>query len=261
MDLNLETAKIDFQKNGYVILRQVIPADLAKKAAEHVEWLRAQHPDLKPENLHHGLVKDDPFWHYLISQPKLVDIAQAFLGDPDGVALFASHYIAKSPKTGLSTLPHQDGAYWPLAPMNVVTLWLAVTTSDRTNGCMKAIPGSHLTPLQEMIPNSKDDNLFQSGIDESLIDESKMVYFEMQPGDLSIHDPNLIHGSDANKSDTWRIGLTIRYIPTTTKITVDEAGCPFLLRGQAIPGVNKYLPRPIYSEKRCFQFDHSKDYP
>ena len=63
--------------------------------------------------------------------------ARQALAGPD-IALFASHYISEP---GQPVLWHQDGAYWPLEPMNVVTLWLAVDHSVPENGCLRVIPG------------------------------------------------------------------------------------------------------------------------
>lgn len=42
------------------------------------------------------------------------------------------------------------------------------------------------------------------------------------------------------------MGLTIRYIPTSTRLLKPEMAAPFLLRGNAVPGVNAYRPRPVY---------------
>jgi phytanoyl-CoA hydroxylase len=51
-----------------------------------------------------------------------------------------------------------------------------------------------------------------------------------------------------------RCGLTIRYIPTSTRIVTDEQPYPsaLLLRGNA--GVNVYQSRPVYIEGECFPF-------
>ena len=83
---------------------------------------------------------NDPFWVRLISDDRLLDIAQEYVGP--NIALFASHYISKPPADGHPVLWHQDGSYWPLEPMEVVTLWLAVDDSLPENGCMQAIPTS-----------------------------------------------------------------------------------------------------------------------
>lgn len=238
------TLRESFDKNGYVIARKVIDPDLAAEAVEHCKWLIARHPELRTEDLGHSLVPDDPFWVRLVSDERLLDVAQQFVGP--NIALFASHYIVKAPRTGKPVLWHQDGSYWPLEPMEVVTLWLACGPATRANGCMKVIPGTQHMDLQEMKLNTQVESVLSSEIDPSMVDESKQVYLELEPGDVSIHHPNVIHGSEANTSDEWRYGLTIRYIPTTTRITIADAGCPFLFRGEAVEGVNQYLPRPTY---------------
>lgn len=241
--MNLRSA---YDQDGYAIARGVIDAGLAAEAEAHCRWLIDRHPELRPEDLGHTLVADDPFWVRLVSDERLLDVAQQFVG-PD-IALFASHYIVKAPQTGRPVLWHQDGSYWPLEPMEVVTLWLACGPATRANGCMKVLPGTQHLSLQEMRENKAVDSVLHSEIDPSFVDESGEVFLELAPGDVSIHHPNVIHGSGANTSDLWRYGLTIRYIPTSTCITVADAGCPFLLRGNAVPGVNTYLPRPTYRE-------------
>ena len=78
---------------------------------------------------------------------------------------------------------------------------------------------------------------------------------EIKAGGVSVHHPNIVHGSNANTSDKRRCGLTIRHIPTTTRIT-KEGKWPsaFLLRGEAVEGVNEYLPRPRYVEGEHMAF-------
>lgn len=244
-----------YEKDGYVLARNVIDADLAQEACDHVQWLLKKNPDLKPEDLHHNLMIGDPFWHRLISDDRLIDLAEVFIGP--NVALFATHYIAKAPKTGRPVLWHQDGSYWPLKPMEVTTLWLACSASTPENGCMRVIPGTQNLDLQEMKPNQEIDSVLKSEIDASFVDDSNAVDFILAPGDVSIHNPKIVHGSNANTSDLWRVGLTIRYIPTTTEIEAKGAGSAYLLRGAAVDGINAYHPRPVYREGEHFAFRDS----
>ena len=115
-----ESPREQFEANGCAIYRDVLDADLVAEAGDHVVWLSEKHSDLRPEQLHHNLMTDDPFWVRLVSDSRLLDIAAAYVGD--NIALFASHYISKPPGDGLPVLWHQDGSYWPLEPMEVVTL-------------------------------------------------------------------------------------------------------------------------------------------
>lgn len=259
-----------FEREGYVFFRNVLDADLIQEVRDHVAWLQEKNPNLRPEQLGHSLMTDDPFWVRLVSDDRLLDIAEQFIG-PD-IALFASHYISKPPRDGQAVLWHQDGSYWPLEPMEVVTLWLAADDATRENGCMRVIPRTHHTELQEMKPRTDVANVLNSGIEESLVDESQAVDFILKAGDVSVHHPNIIHGSEANHSDTRRCGLTIRYIPATTRILLGdkpdkfsvtpEGRWPsaFLLRGEAVPGVNDYNPWPKYVEGRHMPFRGSENW-
>jgi phytanoyl-CoA hydroxylase len=241
----LSTVRGQFERDGYVMVRNVIDQDLVEEGRRHVEWLLEHNPGTRPEQLHHSLMTDDPFWVRLVSDDRLLDVAERFVGP--NIALFASHYIAKRPYDGQQVLWHQDGSYWPLEPMEVVTLWLALDDSTPENGCMRVIPGSQQMDLQEMKPRTEVDNVLSSGMDDSFVDETKAVDIILKAGDVSMHSPNIVHGSNANTSPKWRRGLTIRYIPTTTRIVSDRQWpSAFLLRGQAVPGINNYLPWPKY---------------
>ncbi len=66
---------------------------------------------------------------------------------------------------------------------------------------------------------------------------------------MSIHHPNLINGSNSNTSPNRRRSLTIRYIPTSTRILARPhrpAPTPLILRGTPVTGVNEYQAWPRY---------------
>jgi phytanoyl-CoA hydroxylase len=243
----------EFEREGYTIFRNVLDPALIDEASQHVDWLLARNPRLRPELLDHELLGNDPFWLRLVSDPHLLDIAQLFIG-PD-IALFASHYISKPPYDGKAVLWHQDGSYWPLAPMEVVSLWVAVDDSTPENGCMRVVPRSQNLDLQRMHRRNDVDSVFGSGMETSLVEEAAAVDVTLKRGDVSVHHPNIIHGSNANCSPQRRCGLTIRYIPTRTRIISDEPWpSAFLLRGKAVAGINDYLPFPKYEAGRHMPF-------
>jgi phytanoyl-CoA hydroxylase len=239
-----------YKEQGYLVVPHVLDNALIQAAGDHVEWLQQKHPDLRPERLGHTLLPDDPFWLRLVSDARLLDVAEQFIG-PD-IALFASHYICKPGTDGLPVLWHQDGAYWPLEPMEVVTLWLAVDDSTVENGCMRVLPGSHRETLKTMVRTEGADNVLGSHIDAP-VDERLAVDVEVPRGGVSVHHPNLVHGSNPNRSGQRRCGLTIRYIPTSTRITVGWK--PFLLRGSDPEGRNTYWPFPAYREGEHFPYE------
>jgi ectoine hydroxylase-related dioxygenase (phytanoyl-CoA dioxygenase family) len=233
----------DYERDGYVIFRNVLDPELINEVNGHVEWLQRKHPEVRPEQLGHEFLRDDPFWVRLVSDERLLDIAEMFVG-PD-IALFASHYISKPPHSGQPVLWHQDGAFWPLEPMRVVTLWLAVDHSTPENGCVRVVPGSHRQDFGAMRDSTDVENVLGKEIAVD-VDESQAVDMVLAPGDVEVHHPNIVHGSQANTSPDRRCGLTIRYIPTSTRIT-DEQPYPsaFWLRGDA-GSANRYQPQPVY---------------
>lgn len=231
-----------YAADGYAVFRDVIDPGVVEAANAHVDWLLARHPELTPEQLGHRLARDDPFWIRLVSDHRLLDVAQQFVG-PD-IALFATHYLCKPPKRGKGVEWHQDGAFWPLEPMNVVTLWLALTDSDPDNGCLRVLPGSHRWELEQM-KQSDPESVLRHRIDAD-IDESSAVDLVMRAGDVEVHHPNIVHSSRPNRSDRWRRALTIRYIPTSTRITRPDEASPFHLRGECVPGLNTYLEPPPF---------------
>lgn len=241
-----------YERDGYLVFPEVIDAALVEEARSHIDWLMARHPDLRPEQLGHDLMTDDPFWVRLVGDDRLLDVAQHFIGSD--VALFASHYIAKPPGTGQPVLWHQDAGYWPLDPMEVVTVWLALDDSAPDNGCMRVVPGSHRGEVHALKPSTEVENVLSSEIAVE-VDEADAVDVVVPAGGVSVHHPAIIHGSEPNRSNRWRRGLTIRYIPASTRI-VCEGVFPsaFLLRGDPVPGVNEYNPVPQYVEGRHMPF-------
>ena len=104
-------------------------------------------------------------------------------------------------------------------------------------------------------------NVLSSGIDDAFVDESEAIDIVLGASDVSIHYPNVIHGSKAYTSAKWCSGITIRYIPTSTRIMRDgQWPSAFLLRGQAVSGINTYLPRPSWTAEKSMSFRGQEDW-
>jgi len=117
---------------------------------------------------------------------------------------------------------------------------------------VRVIPGSHRTEVAETRPSRVDSVLGEEiAVD---VDESQAADIVLRPGDVEVHHPNIVHGSNANTSASRRCGLTIRYIPTTTRIVPDEQPWPSALWLRGDPGVNHYQPVPTFQPGRHFPF-------
>ncbi len=256
-------AVLEYKTHGYAIIRDVVPPDLISEVREHVDWLVAKYPELRPEHLHHPLIRDDAFWCRMILEPALLDIAEGVLGS--NIACFTAHYVCKPPIDGHAVLWHQDGAYWKLDPMEALTVWLAVDASTTENGCLRIIPGTQNLPLQHISERHDVPNLLFSSCDqrvvEEMIERHGIVDIELQPGDVSIHHPNVLHSSAANTSDKRRCGLDIGYIPANTHLASDGIYLnPLLARGNAVPNINTYRPIPEYNSDKTIEFAGRDDW-
>ena len=232
-----------YERDGLVVVRGALPAARIAEIEAHCRATIARHPGLTYAQIHaRPLWFDDPFYVGVAREPALVQTAQAILG-PD-IALFAAGYIVKEPRGEMEILWHQDGSYWPLEPMEVCTLWLAITESDPGNGCMRVLPGTQNLDLQELRDRPERNSLLGSSVDDALIDESRAVDVVLAPGDISVHHPNIVHGSNANKSDRWRINLVVRVIASSTRVTAPDWPGVFPLAGTVRADVNRILPDP-----------------
>ncbi len=244
-----------YNKEGYVIVRDVLDQDLMAESRDHIDWLLKRNPELRPEELGHFLMTKDAFWVRLVSDDRLLDIAEQFIGP--NVGLFASHYIAKPPLTGKAVAWHQDGSYWPLEPMEVITFWLSLDQCDAENGCLKVIPRTQNKRLisKEDYVKQSEESAFALAMDPSMIDEGEAVDIALNPGDIEIHHPNIFHGSHVNKSPRWRRGLTIRYIPTSTRIMIDlpHPGA-FIFRGKGYANGNGWNRLPLQDDATSMRF-------
>ena len=247
--------KKKYDKNGYAIIRDVIDPELFSEVEDHVHWLSKKYPDTRPEAFHHSLLVHDPFIHHLLDNKNLLDIIEAIIG-PD-IALFGAHYIAKKPYDGKPVGWHQDGSYWPLEPMEVVSVWLAGTDSTTENACMRVIPGTQNKKMlkpSEMINLDTEEYVLDLAIRPGDIDDADAVDIELKAGDISIHNPSIVHGSNSNVSDKWRIGLTLRYIPTSTYVNREGWDC-ILLRGKPTSWIkNNYTKKPVFDPSEHMPF-------
>ena len=69
-----------YEKDGYGIFRGILDKTLTDEAFNHVDWLLKKHPRLEPDELNFDLARDDPFWLRLVSDERLLDIAEIFVG-------------------------------------------------------------------------------------------------------------------------------------------------------------------------------------
>ncbi len=230
-----------YQRQGYVIERDpLFDSEKMRRLTEIFEEHLANRGTKRADELDTPHFHDHRLLEFLLAD-EVLDRVEHLIGP--NIALWSSHFIAKEPYQGRRTPWHEDSAYWQGRvdrADQIVTVWLALDPSTRENGCMRVIPGSHLGGHRSYGPVDAEQNTFDSEIQD--VDEAAAVYFELEPGQCSMHDARIIHGAMPNRSPKRRAGYTMRYLATTTHV-IAEANPNFpiwLARGKDLSG-NTYV--------------------
>jgi ectoine hydroxylase-related dioxygenase (phytanoyl-CoA dioxygenase family) len=236
----LTANEVDFYNdNGYMLYQKpLFSGEKLKRLQGIFEEQLAEKGSKLSDELDTPHFRDERLLEFLLSD-EVLDLVEPIIGP--NIALWSSHFICKDPYKGRATPWHEDSAYWKgrLSKYDkIVTVWLALDPSSKENGCMRVIPGSQVNGFSEYEEVDTKKNLFASRIKQSDVDESKAVYFELEPGQCSLHDSRIIHGATANTSPYRRCGYTMRYFSTDTKV-ISENNPDFkiwLARGKDLAG-------------------------
>jgi non-heme Fe2+,alpha-ketoglutarate-dependent halogenase len=179
----------------------------------------------------------------LVSYESIISPVRTILGE--NLLCLGTSFISKSGQdTKKYVAWHQDITYWGLSQPRAVTVWLALTQSNKKNGCVVVIPRSHQHPVPHVIDNKDQDNML--GRREKLafsIDEENLVNLELNPGQISLHDGQIIHGSLPNYSGAPRVGFAMRFISSEVSPVVNTVNSATLVAGENL-GAFKLESRP-----------------
>lgn len=150
-------------------------------------------------------------------QPAILDAVESLIG-PNFIA-WGTHFFCKLPGDPKSVTWHQDGPYWPLAPMRTITAWIAIDDVDEENSALRVIPGSHHHGPLKMRPSRPEEgNVLHMTLDGPAV-EANPASIILRAGQFSLHSDVMIHGSLPNRSSRRRCGLTVRYAPVDVRAT------------------------------------------
>lgn len=237
-----EDAVTQYHKDGFLLYKQpVFAPDKFNELVDIFEGLVAKQAEgSRTDELDKPHFSEPALFRFLMAD-EVLDLVEPIIGP--NIGLWSSHFIAKEPNIGRATPWHEDSSYWQgrLDRMDqIVTVWLALDRTDRANGCLRVIPGTHANGFSEYVEVDKANNTFGTEIKPELIDESQAVYFELEPNECSLHDGRIIHGAEANTSDRRRAGYTMRYFSLETKFNPDAPGNQthrlFHCRGENVAG-------------------------
>jgi non-heme Fe2+,alpha-ketoglutarate-dependent halogenase len=134
-----------------------------------------------------------PWAYELATHPAILGAVTALLGKD--LLIWATELFAKHPQdAAMSIAWHRDKDYMGFDSPRTLTAWVALSPSDRANGCLEALPGPGRALEARPGP------------------EQPTVAVVLRPGDMSLHDSEILHGSGPNLSTEKRVGFAIRFV-------------------------------------------------
>lgn len=210
-----------YRERGYVIPKYRLPQPLLERLKSGLENVLADYTDVAQEDLanpHMMPPTQGPAANPFMEAARhlaLLDMLEQLLG-PD-LVLWITRILCKPALNGREVPWHQDGEYWLMRPLATCSAWIAIDPVTTSNGCMRFIPGSHLhQELYRHHQANRDNLVLNLELDQDQFDEADAVNVELEPGQISLHDVRLIHGSLANTSGQRRAALIMRYMPATS---------------------------------------------
>ncbi len=243
-----------FNEQGYVAGIQVLDdrqveilcselAGLMKKShpGNHLfhEYHSNESKDLNAVLFHAlGAWRTGPGFHDVLWSPAFLVPASQLLGG--SVRFWHDQLFCKPAHHGGVVAWHQDYSYWTRTePMSHLTCWIALDDSDRDNGCLYYVPGSHrwkLLPVTGLAGNMDE-------IMTVLSPEQKQAFqpvpIELKRGQCTFHHPLMVHGSYENRSQRQRRATLINAFRDGVRSASDQellAGVPPIPPGEKMGG-------------------------
>ena len=231
-NLNLKKIKKDYLNDGVTIIRNFIDLHWIQEmqiAIDHILSVpgKASIEYTPKENT--GRYYGDFFiWRRNKSFKKfafdsnLPELASKIL-DSKNINFFYDQLLVKEPKTKEPTPWHHDLPYWPIKGNHIISFWVGFDRVSKKTGAVEYIKGSHkwnkfFAPASFGKNTRFENNYKNMGLEampdiNSNLGDYEILSWDLNPGDIIVHHPLVIHGSLGNfSSKTRRRGLALRYI-------------------------------------------------
>jgi phytanoyl-CoA hydroxylase len=145
-----ESAKIEFDRKGYTVLKRSFDPAKADGLSQEIARIHTSYLELKAQfsdlyrlgewSVRSPHIASSQIKNFLFSEDNR-NACEKFTGtDAD---LYWCTTAAKPPERGKAFPWHQDAGYGE-GPKDYVIFWAALDDVDEENGCLWAIPGSHV---------------------------------------------------------------------------------------------------------------------
>ena len=206
----------EFNKNGFILKKKLFSHDEIKKLISFIESNSDKEEQSRKTKSSTGNMNltiwnhpsNDLFGKFSTNE-RIVKPMENFLGDE--VYHYHSKIIWKKPGDGGFDW-HQDYGYWYhnacLYP-DMASCFIMLDKATKENGCLKVLKGSHkVGRIGHGMSNTSEQTADMERITE-LKKRHKSIYIIAEPGDALFFHSNLLHSSEANKSQVSRRTLIV----------------------------------------------------
>ena len=123
--------------------------------------------------------------------------------------LLFGNFLIKQSHLESVTAPHQDTTFVDECRYASISVWVSLVDTDKTNGCMRIIKGSH-----KYMPTLRPSHAYPWAYERVIPDLEKiMIDYPTLKGEAIIFHHGLIHASYANTIDTLRVAAVMAAYP------------------------------------------------
>ena len=231
-----------YEDEGFVSPINIFSKEKAKEIRNEIELIEKKIPEELEKSGRYNAHLTSPLLDEVAHNSKILDAVQSLIGE--NILVCGTTLFIKNPNKKGFVSYHQDAKYIGLEPHNWVTAWVARTDSNEKNGCMRMWSGSHKDNLKEHNQKFDEGNLLTRGQTVKNVPKHKTTPLVLKAGQMSLHHPTIVHGSDLNKSSDRRIGFVIQsYIATDVKQILGKNSVQ-LARGVDKFNFHKKIGRP-----------------
>ena len=231
-----------YKDEGFVSPINVFSKKKANEIRNEIELIEKRIPKELEKSGRYNAHLISPLLDEVTHNPKILDAVQSLIGED--ILVCGTTLFIKNPNEKGFVSYHQDAKYIGLEPYNWVTAWVAITDSNEKNGCMRMWSGSHKDNLREHDQKFNEGNLLTRGQTVKGVPKEKTTPLILEAGQMSLHHPTVVHGSELNKSNDRRIGFVIQsYIGTNVKQVLGKNGVQ-LARGVDKFNYHEIIDRP-----------------
>lgn len=227
------------REHGYAILRSVYQAADVQRIAAEMDRLKAEsaqyRASYRDRNVvwvirpHRALGRHLRFLHWpsyispLLAQYRIdrrqLQVVEPLLGA--NLKQIANQVTWKTPGSDDTVFGfHQDARFRRPAEAfreletSYLQTFLAIDPHTTGNGCLKVYPGSHKLGLLDLPADRSvlDQDYENAALEQYGLDPEAVVDVVLEPGDMVIWTPHLLHGSGPNRSTTDRRSYVNGYV-------------------------------------------------